>query len=242
MILPEPTPQFVAHRPPRSPSPRPGVRRRQAASPCRPVSACGSRRSWTLSSAASTASVEADDDDDSCSDCSAASLSGAAKRRGRGVVAELAIAVEDAFRNPWHWSVASAPVRPGFRPRLPPPTPPPRPAAVRRFRPAPDDAWVAPVAPPWWWPPAPPAYRARASVSACFRASAWSPFKRDVRTLERPRGRPYRFWKSCAVTSWASYRNVESIHRVTEVTMCKSPKCRGAQDWRESTECGADAV
>ncbi|XP_075546965.1 liprin-beta 1 isoform X3 [Dermacentor variabilis] len=160
MNLPEPTPQFVAHRPPRSPSPRPGVRRRQAASPYRQVSACGSRHSRTMSSAASTtASVEADDDDDSCSDCSAASLTGAAKR-GRGVVAELAIAVEDAFRNPWHWSVASPPIRP----RLPPPTPPPKPATVRRFRTAPDVAWAGSVAPPWWWPPAPPAYRARAST------------------------------------------------------------------------------
>ncbi|XP_070392384.1 liprin-beta-1 isoform X3 [Dermacentor albipictus] len=160
MIIPEPTPQFVTHRPPRSPSPRPGVRRRLAASPYRQVSACGSRHSRTMSSAASTtASVEADDDDDSCSDCSAASLTGAAKR-GRGVVAELAIAVEDAFRNPWHWSVASPPIRP----RLPPPTPPPKPAAVRRFRTAPDGAWAGPVAPPWWWPPAPPAYRARAST------------------------------------------------------------------------------
>lgn len=166
MILPEPTPQFVAHRPPRSPSPRTGVRRRHsAASPCPLDSACGSRhgsrRSWT--SAASTASVEADDDDDSCSDCSTASVTDTTKR-GRGVVLGLAAAVEDAFRNPWHWSVAPVPVRP----RLPPPTPPPRPASARRFRTVPDGPWFAPVAPPWWWPPSPPTYRARASVSCHF--------------------------------------------------------------------------
>lgn len=162
MILPEPTPQFVAHRPPRSPSPRAGVRRRQSAtSPCPldPVrgSRHGSRRSWT--SAASTASVEADDDDDSCSDCSVASVTGA---RGRGVVLELAAAVEDAFRNPWHWSVAPVPVRP----RLPPPTPP-RPSPIRRFRTVQDGAWVDPVAPPWWWPPSPRTYRASVSDHFC---------------------------------------------------------------------------
>ncbi|KAH8026796.1 hypothetical protein HPB51_024911 [Rhipicephalus microplus] len=144
MILPEPTPQFVAHRPPRSPSPRTGDRRRQA-SPCRLEPVRGSRRT----SAASTASVEADDDD-SCSDCSVASVTGGGRGRA-GVVFELA--VEDAFRNPWHWSVAPVPVRP----RLPPATPPPRP--IRRARTVQDRAWVAPAAPPWWWPPSPQTYR-----------------------------------------------------------------------------------
>ncbi|XP_075742581.1 liprin-beta 1 isoform X3 [Rhipicephalus microplus] len=153
MILPEPTPQFVAHRPPRSPSPRTGDRRRQA-SPCRLEPVRGSRRT----SAASTASVEADDDD-SCSDCSVASVTGGGRGRA-GVVFELA--VEDAFRNPWHWSVAPVPVRP----RLPPATPPPRP--IRRARTVQDRAWVAPAAPPWWWPPSPQTYRVSTPVSGDY--------------------------------------------------------------------------